>query len=400
MLYTVVICDLVFKLTDLKEIHGDAKAEKILNDLEVEKELNPVSPAWEAELIEKSFKEAKILENDVFTHIETLKKYRNLSAHPVLNSMDILFRPSKELSESLIKNMLEGLLTKHPLFTKNVFSPFMEELERIKDNFATEVRLETYLDSKFFVHFNKELTEYMFKNLWKIVFKNDAEPAKRNRKINYDVLLIIYKNYQTILLEYIKKEPAAFSDYLDKDNILTNYIDFLSRYPEVFHLLQEHTQEILKNSVKKKKSWLVRSIFISESLRDHLVFIDSNIHGETYHFRNAPYSQSYLLTQKDVVYLNELAKANGTLSEFYDLMISHYSHSGSFDDADYSFDRCIRPFYEEFNKEQFKTLLDEVTYNPQCYGGMYGSRNKRLLEPAQKLIPDIDVEDTYKILFK
>jgi hypothetical protein len=60
MLYTVVICDLVFKLTDLEEIHGDAKAEKILKDLEVKKEENPVSPAWEAELIEKSFKESKI----------------------------------------------------------------------------------------------------------------------------------------------------------------------------------------------------------------------------------------------------------------------------------------------------------------------------------------------------
>ncbi|WP_257133424.1 hypothetical protein [Bacillus wiedmannii] len=71
MLYTVVICDLVFKLRDLKEIHNDTKAEKILEDLEVEKEENPVSPVWENQLIEKSFREAKILENDVYTHIET-----------------------------------------------------------------------------------------------------------------------------------------------------------------------------------------------------------------------------------------------------------------------------------------------------------------------------------------
>ena len=37
MLYTVVVCDLVFKLNDLKDIHNDQKAIKILQDLNVEK---------------------------------------------------------------------------------------------------------------------------------------------------------------------------------------------------------------------------------------------------------------------------------------------------------------------------------------------------------------------------
>lgn len=398
MLYTVVICDLVFKLTDLEEIHGDAKAEKILRDLEVEKEDNPVSSAWEAELIEKSFKEAKLLENDVYTHVETLKKYRNLAAHPVLNSMDILYRPNKELAESLIKNMLEGLLIKHPLFTKNVFSPFMEEMERIKDDFPTQERLKTYLDSKFFVHFNKELTEYMFKNLWKIVFKNDGEREKRNRKINHDVLLIIYNKYQHILLEYIKKEQAFFSDFLDKESILTKLIDFLSLYPEIYYLLQEHTQELLKNRVGKNTSWLVRGIFISISLKEHFKYIDSKIHS-TGGFYNQPYIQTHFLTRDDVAFFYKIAKEKGILNEFYNLMISHYYHSGSYNGADISFERCIRPFYEEFNKEQFEILLSEANYNPQCYDGKYGNRNKLLLEVSKKVISDKDVEGTYTNIF-
>ncbi|ASS96630.1 hypothetical protein [Peribacillus simplex] len=385
-------------MTDLEEIHGDVKAEKILKDLEVDKEENPVSPGWEAELIEKSFKEAKLLENDVYTHIETLKKYRNLAAHPVLNSMDILYRPNKELTESLIKNMLEGLLIKHPLFTKNVFSPFMDEVERIKNDFPTQERLKTYLESKFFAHFNKELTEYMFKNLWKIVFKNDGEQEKRNRKINHDVLLIIYNKYQNILFEYIKKEPAFFSDFLDKESILTYLIDFLSLYPEVYFLLQEHTQELLKNRVEKNTSWLVRSIFISNSLKEHFKYIDSKIHS-TGSYYNQPYIQTHWLTKDDVAFFNELAKEKGIVNEFYDLMISHYYHTGSYDGADISFERCIRPFYEEFNKEQYETLLSETNYNPQCYDGKYGSRNKILLEVAKKVMPDIDLEGTYTNIF-
>ncbi|UII55434.1 hypothetical protein LS684_17640 [Cytobacillus spongiae] len=106
MLYTVVICELIFKLNDLKDIHNDLKAKKILEDLEADKEDNPVSPDWENNLIEKAFKEAKLLENDVYIHITTLKRYRNLSGHPVLNSIEILHRPNKELVQSLMINML------------------------------------------------------------------------------------------------------------------------------------------------------------------------------------------------------------------------------------------------------------------------------------------------------
>ncbi len=102
----------------ITHFHNDEKAEKILSDLKAGKEENPVSPEWESKLIEKSFTEAKILENDVYTHIDTLKRYRNLSAHPVLNSMDILYKPNKELAESMNINILEGLLTKPPTLTK------------------------------------------------------------------------------------------------------------------------------------------------------------------------------------------------------------------------------------------------------------------------------------------
>ncbi|MED0988231.1 hypothetical protein [Bacillus paramycoides] len=80
-------------------------------------------------------------------------------------------------------------------------------------------------------------------------------------------------------------------------------------------------------------------------------------------------------------------------------MISHYYHSGSFSNADYTFDLCIKPYYEEFNKEQFETLFSEVNHNPQCYEGMFGDSNKILLPAAQKVMPDTDIEKTYTNIF-
>ena len=263
MLYTVVVCDLVYKLNDLKDIHNDDKAKKILLDLEADKEENPVSPDCENNLIEKAFKEAKLLENDVYTHITTLKKYRNLSGHPVLNSLEILYRPNKEMVQSLMINMLEGLLTKHPLFTKNVFVPFMVEIERIKSDFSTEERLEIYLESKFLVHFNKELVEYIFKHLWKSVFKSNVQRDTDNRDVNYRVLLILYKRYEEVLYAFIKKETAHFSDFLDEQSsILEKFVDFLSKYPDVYPCLKEHTRQILAKRVEDKKQLTIKSYFL------------------------------------------------------------------------------------------------------------------------------------------
>ncbi len=398
MLYSVVICDLVFKLTDLKEIHNDKKAEKILSDLKAGKEENPVSPEWESKLIEKSFTEAKILENDVYTHIDTLKRYRNLSAHPVLNSMDILYKPNKELAESMNINILEGLLTKPPTLTKNVFSPFMDEIERIKNEFSNTERLKTYLESKFFIHFNKELTEYIFKHLWKAVFKSSSEREKQNREANYKVLLIIYQKYQDTLFDSIKKQASFFSDFLDKEIIITKLIDFLGRYPEVFHTLEDHCKELLKIRVSKDVEKSIKAVFFSDSLKNHLKYIDSLINGGNCYYHQ-PYTHVHTLQTNEVNFLYELAKKEGCINDFYNLMVSHYYHSYSFDTATITFKTCIEPYYKDFNREHFETLLKEANENYQCHGGRNGDRNMELLEPAKKVMPEVDFEETYGNLF-
>ncbi|MDA1850287.1 hypothetical protein PDL09_24265 [Bacillus cereus] len=398
MLCTVVICDLVFKLKDLDEIHGDAKAAKILADLNAEKEMKPVSSEWENKLIEKSFMEAKLLENDVYSHIQMLKTSRNLCAHPVLNSMDILHTPNRETVESFIINMLEGLLTKHPIFTKNVFGPFISELERLQHDLDTLDRLDAYLESKYFVHFNKELAEYMFKNLWKVAFKSDGEKEEANRDINLRVLIIIYHKYRETLHEYIEKNPDYFSEFLDSDNTLSKLIDFLSYNPNVYSLLREHAQQILKKRATSKDEWFVISVFLTGTIENHFNAIDSKIHGAgNNHYQ--PYKESYRLQRKDVSYLNKRARKHGNMREFYDLMISHYYHSGSFDSSDIAFNNCILPFYKEFNKKQFETLLKEINGNPQCYHGRDGGRNKILLPTAKKLMPGINLETEYGNIF-
>lgn len=401
MLYTVVICDLVFKLTDLKEIHGDTKAEKILNDLGVEKENDPVSPQWETNLIKKSFEEAKLIENDLFTHINTLKQYRNLSAHPVLNSMDILYRPNKELAGTLIISMLEGLLTKHPLLTKNVFSPFMTEIERIKNDFSNKQLLKKYLQSKYFVYFNQELVEYIFKNLWKCVFRKNGAFEKNNREINANVLNIIYNEYTDILFQYIQKETSFFSDFLDETPVLKELIDFLSLNPKVFELLEVHAQELLLKRISEKNKWKVKSVFISGSLKKHLEFLGDDFNTAGTHRNHVqPHTQHYIVKRDEIKFLHDLSISNGAVNEFYDFVINQYCHSDTFDTADINFQNCIEPYYINFTKDQIITLLSGIEYNPQCHNGRYAYRNKVLLETAKNVTGDEEIEKKYSKVFE
>jgi hypothetical protein len=295
--------------------------------------------------------------------------------------------------------MLEGLLTKHPLFTKNVFVPFMEEIERIKNDFSTEERLEIYLESKFLVHFNKELVEYIFKHLWKSVFKSTGERETKNRNVNYKVLLIIYKRYEEILFEFIKKENAHFSDFLDENSsILGELVDFLSKYHDVYPFLKEHTRQILTNRIKNKKHLTVKSFFLSDSIKAHLKKLDNEFHTTGDYF-NQPYAHYHIFEKKDIEFLFNICQRDGALPEFYDLMVSHYYHSGQYDTADYTFAHCISPYFKEFSKEQLELLLKEANYNPQCYEGRDAKSNhNQLLEIAKSLLGD-DVEEKYKNLF-
>lgn len=400
MLYSVVICDLIFKLMDLRDIHIDLKARKILDDLNVEREDAPVSPAWESNLIEKAFREAKLLENDVYTHILTLKNYRNLSAHPVLNSIDILFEPNKELAISLTINMLEGLLAKSPIFTKNVFSPFMEEIARIKSEFANADRLEVYIQSKYLQHFNNELTEYVFKNLWKIVFKNNDERERKNRDINYQVLTIIYKNNESLLFQYIRNENAYFSEFLDNSLIISKLVDFLSTYPSVYSLLSDHAAEILRNRIHASYALLVKAHFLSGSVDEHLDLLEGKLwqHG---HYHNQPYAHTHHLQSSEVRFLYQLSDVNHCLAKFYDTMISYYIHSGHYSSAEHAFDICIEPYYRNFIGDQFKDILDGANFNEQCYQRRYaGSQHKRLLDEAKKHFgDDYDFGKEYPYLF-
>lgn len=365
MLYTVSICDLIFKLKDLSEIHNSDKAKDILTKLSTKKELDPVSSAWETELVKSSFNEAKIIETDVYTHLSNLKQIRNLAAHPVIDSTDILYEPKVYETGAMILNMLDGLLTKHPLFMKEVFVPFLGEIARIKEEFPSKAELEKYLKSKYFKHFNSELSRYIFKNLWKICFIKDGEQESKNRKQNIKVLGILYENYTDDLFASVKNSKDYFSNVIDDENIFKDFISFLQSYSEIYDELESHLKQRIQKFVKSKNDLLVQSIFFSNSFITHIDLLKNSFHHTNSEYWNPRYI-SYGLESSEIDYLKQHAKTSQEQMHLQEFLIDHYAHASTYDSADILFYRCIEKNIEFFDLEGLEYLLTQHDANPQC----------------------------------
>lgn len=113
MLYSVVICDLVYKLVDLRDIYGNDKASKLLEKIEKEQHDNPSSSQWEKTMVDRMYNSHLILmDNPTYAHIAALRDDRNLCAHPALSGSLNLYMPKEANVKSHIVNMLEEVLTK------------------------------------------------------------------------------------------------------------------------------------------------------------------------------------------------------------------------------------------------------------------------------------------------
>ena len=167
MLYSVVIADLLYKLEELRDYYSDNIATNILKEVNDKRKHNPKSSEWENELIEKVSKQSEILESYTITNIEYLKNIRNFSAHPALNQNNELIRPSREQTLGLIKNMLNGIFIRPPLFIKKITDNILEDIASKKEDFLIdEKRFDKYLFKKYYEKIPEKMLINIFKDMY------------------------------------------------------------------------------------------------------------------------------------------------------------------------------------------------------------------------------------------
>jgi hypothetical protein len=86
-----------------------------------------------------------------------LQRQRHLAAHPVVNANFQLHRPNRDTARALIRNALDGLLTKAPILSKQIVGDLVEDLEQASGILIDDKKLKAYLESKYFSRFNPEV---------------------------------------------------------------------------------------------------------------------------------------------------------------------------------------------------------------------------------------------------
>src|SRR5699024_2363334 len=149
MLWSVAICDIVYKLQSLVDLYDDAAAKEILNEVSGIQEKDYKTSSWELKLLDEAHEKTYLLDSYEYENLRYLQKQRHLSAHPVLNSERELHSPNKETARSLLRNTLEGLLVKPPFYTQRVMTELLEDLSENSAILNSQEKVKRYIESRY-----------------------------------------------------------------------------------------------------------------------------------------------------------------------------------------------------------------------------------------------------------
>lgn len=341
MLYATVICDLIYKLEQLSSEYSDDVAKQILEDVEAKWEANRTSPDWETSLPKKCVEAHKILDAASHSNFESLQKLRHLCAHPAMKGNRELYQPSSEIVLGHIVNMLNEVLTRPALMTKDFVKVFVEDIASVRDQMVSTDKLKRYVKARYFDKFDDIALFYsLFKALWKFVFKLEDEDCEDNRIINNSALLILADIYGAQFLARFEKDNNTFASNINTNNdaLLRCYIKFVNVYPQFFTKLPEDTRIMIDTAINSSEDLTSLGLFLSQNPLEH-------IHKSSPQYRDT------------ILYLSNYLRENVSPAESLDFNIEIYGDSNSFDQADWRFDNLILPHLKEFTNEQMKKIL-------------------------------------------
>lgn len=350
MLYSTVVCDIIYKLTEMADVYGDVKAAEILQKVKDKQEENLYSPDWENILLDECLKGHRILEPSDYNNVDALKKLRNLCAHPVLKESNDLYQPNKAIVQGHILNMMENVLSKPSIVLQNLFQTFISDVANKKLTLGTGDDMISYVTSQYLNKLNGPEYEYkIFKPLWKIVMKCTDDESAENREVNTRILYCIYeRNHQSFSL-FIEKDKEFFGSNAGVLENPQSLIMFFNNYPEVYAMLPEGARITISSTIKNDCNNTDLAFFLSNDVVSHINSVKNP-------------------TIKTAEYLVEVSSDIVNRTFALDFCIRLYSESRDYDHADWYFDDLIYPYLHEFSLVQLTHLLDECEYNGQVYG--------------------------------
>lgn len=355
ILYSIVICDLLLKLNELVDVYNDNEAKKLLDNINEARYSKENSKSkWELDLVEQIYKETNLLDLATYKNLIHLRDHRNLSAHPALNENYELFEPSKEITVCHIKNMLEGVLIKPPIFITNVFNMLVNDLAEKKDIYEKDKdKFHDYVSRKYFSRMTNDMKKKIFRSLWKLCFTlpND-DKCTVNIKLNMWTMDFLYDEIPDIC-NYIKSD-TMFARLSTDDTCCLRLSVFLAKNPKAYLFLSDETKSVINSFVEKNAASKQISWFINCDYKDHIKKLMSevyysNIDNSIFNFMKNTYENI------------------GELAIFVDYCIDHFLKSRNFFQADNRYDNVIHSLLSNMTRDQYITLISGINTNDQIY---------------------------------
>lgn len=362
MLWSVCVCDIIYKLQDLVDIYDDKQAKSILSEMSKIQDEDSKSSSWEVRLIDEVHSKTYLLDNPEYENLRFLQTQRHLSAHPVLKDNRELHRPNKDTVRSLIRNALEDLLTKPPFYARKVFDEILSDLVENHETLDQDKKMVTFLESKYLNRLTTKVRLFVFKDMWKLVFRLENEDCEEYRNINFRALKIIADIPTPELEAFIKDNVDFFSNISGKGTPANLLVLFLSKkeFSNIYSVLNEEAKIKIDHHISSNSPFAMFGWYVKESLKEHF---ESVI--EWLQTNNGPIEH-----EEDGIWdaLEDLVDSEEWQRLFWGIISERYALSGSYNQADFRFEHAIKPFVNEFDLKALEALLQKIETNNQTYG--------------------------------
>ncbi len=358
-LWTVILCDIVFKLQHLSDFEGDDTAKKILADLEAVKS-HKESMEWEKTLLEKGW----ILQGQAKERLERIRSDRNRCAHPSLSDELVLFQPTKEEARAALRNALEELLLKPAMLPKKIVDKMVKDLAAKSRQLADRKTLATYLDNRYFHRLDKTSCKTIFRALWKFVIHPTDEDIHPHRAIYYASLfhLLSKPERRSWCVEFMESELGYYTRFIEEADVYGKEYAITLLGCHLSHLYHAFPENI-KNMIK---------LFVNETQYRGIprldrafvaTFLASNLKE---HFEQIPTEYDFTNIRPEVIEILYVQAQEVNLTIIlHEVLTRLYSHSRNWDEATIKFSTLIAPFMSFFSQAELLHLMQKTNDNEQ-----------------------------------
>lgn len=357
MLWSVVVCDIVYKLQHLVDLYKDASASEILSELTAIQNNDPKSSAWEFKLIECVYEKTDLIDSAELENLRYLQKQRHLSAHPVLKRNFELYFPNKETTRAILRNTLEGVLIKPPFYTQKILNELLSDISENTAALNTRKKVKQYVESRYLNRMTQEVELQIYRSLWKLVFKLDDEGCKNNRNINLKVLDVIGSRNVAQLEAAISGELDYYSSVASEGNAIEYLVFYLSKNSRLYNLLTEDAKLKVIHCVETDYIGKTLGWFVKENLEQHFNDVLAWIEGEEHpNFEEGQWEA-----------LLEISDSEEWQEMFCKLVGAYYAMSHTYDQADSRFKSSVQLYLPLFNVAAIHFMLQKIETNNQTY---------------------------------